>query len=55
MSGDPEKGRPVADQETLATSVSRLTALLGKAQAYVDDVVVSIHTRMHVAFLCHSI
>jgi hypothetical protein len=39
--GDPEKGKATAEQETLATSISRLTALLGKAQAYVEDVVVS--------------
>ncbi|KAF8063040.1 TIF3F1 [Scenedesmus sp. PABB004] len=38
VSGDPEKGRPVAEQETLATSVTRLVALLGQAQAYVEDV-----------------
>jgi hypothetical protein len=41
VSGDPEKGKATAEQETLATSISRLTALLGKAQAYVEDVVVS--------------
>ncbi|WIA19955.1 hypothetical protein OEZ85_005837 [Tetradesmus obliquus] len=39
VSGDPEKGKPTAEQETLATSITRLTALLGKAQAYVEDVV----------------
>jgi hypothetical protein len=42
VSGDPEKGKATAEQETLATSISRLTALLGKAQAYVEDVVVSV-------------
>jgi hypothetical protein len=41
VSGDPEKGKATAEQETLASSITRLTALLGKAQAYVEDVVVS--------------
>lgn len=39
VSGDPDKGRPLADQETLATSLNRLVGLLGQAQQYVDDVV----------------
>lgn len=42
VSGDPDKGRPLADQETLATSLNRLVGLLGQAQQYVDDVVVSV-------------
>lgn len=41
VSGDPDKGRPLAEQETLATSINRLVGLLGQAQQYVDDVVVS--------------
>lgn len=41
MSGDPDKGRPLSDQETLATSINRLVGLLGQAQQYVDDVAVS--------------
>ncbi len=41
VSGDPDKGRPLAEQETLATSINRLVSLLGQAQQYVDDVVVS--------------
>jgi len=39
VSGDPDKGRSLAEQETLATSINRLVALLGQAQQYVDDVV----------------
>eukprot|EP00879_Flechtneria_rotunda_P023913 GHRR01025327.1.p2 GENE.GHRR01025327.1~~GHRR01025327.1.p2 ORF type:complete len:208 (+),score=73.16 GHRR01025327.1:429-1052(+) len=39
VSGETEKGRPLADQETLASSISRLTGLLAKAEQYVDDVV----------------
>jgi hypothetical protein len=41
LSGDPDKsGRPLSEQETLAQSLQHLTELLGKAQHYVDDVVV---------------
>jgi hypothetical protein len=68
VSGDPEKGKATAEQETLATSISRLTALLGKAQAYVEDVVVSsgrlpclapsnaclLQQQLHLASLCDS-
>jgi len=39
VSGDADKGRPLAEQETLATSINRLVGLLGQAQQYVDDVV----------------
>jgi hypothetical protein len=42
VSGDPDKGRPLADQENLATSITRLVGLLGQAQHYVDEVVVSV-------------
>lgn len=42
VSGDPDKGRSIADQETLATSINRLVGLLGQAQQYVDDVLVSL-------------
>jgi hypothetical protein len=41
VSGDPDKGRSLAEQETLATSINRLVGLLGQTQQYVDDVVVS--------------
>lgn len=44
VSGDPDKGRSIADQETLATSINRLVGLLGQAQQYVDDVLVSPNT-----------
>lgn len=38
VSGETDKGRPLAEQETLAASVQRLLGLLAKARAYVDDV-----------------
>lgn len=41
VSGETEKGRALADQETLTNSITRLVALLGKAQQYVEEVVVS--------------
>lgn len=41
VSGETEKGKPLAEQETLSHSITRLVTLLGKAQQYVEDVVVS--------------
>lgn len=44
VSGETEKGKPLAEQETLSNSITRLIGLLGKAQQYVEDVVVSGHS-----------
>jgi hypothetical protein len=41
VTGDPEKAKPLTDQDTLSSSVSRLLGLLAKAEQYVQDVVVS--------------
>lgn len=41
VSGDHERGRPLADAEGLGSSLTRLQQLLGTAQRYVEDVVVS--------------
>jgi len=41
VSGDHERGKPLADAEGLPASIARLQQLLATAQRYVEDVVVS--------------
>jgi hypothetical protein len=50
VTGDHEKGKPLADAEGLPASVARLQQLLATAQRYVEDVVVSHPGRLSWSF-----